>query len=127
MSDKMKMVTGVLVGTAPSEAAAAQVVDRFQSCPYVSLYASSGKTVVGVFGIPESKRWWLEWPEERPEVMGLESAVALLTDRLIAPSPWAQGEVRPCGKAPCGADCGDCPEYRSRCSGCPSTALSADS
>ncbi len=125
MSDNVKAVTGVLLGTASSEARAADIVDRFQSCPYVSLYASSGRTVVGVFGIPESKRWWLEWPETQPEVVGLDTAAVFLADRLIAPSPWTGDEVVACDSAPCGADCGDCPEYRGRCSGCPSTSASA--
>ena len=125
MSDNMKMVTGILVGSASSEARAAEVVDRFQSCPYVSFYASSGITVVGVFGMPVSKRWWLEWPEQRPAVIGLDKAVVFLTDRLIAPSPWALGEVEPSYGTPCRAHCGDCSEYRGRCSGCPSTSMSA--
>jgi len=121
----MKMVTGILLGTASSEARAVDVVDRFNTCPYVVLYASSGNTVVGVFGIPESRRWWLEWPERRPEVMGLDKATLFFTDRLIVPSPWARGEVQRCVKPPCGADCRDCPEYGGRCLECPSTGASA--
>jgi hypothetical protein len=70
-TDPGDMITGVLVGTAPSEAAAAGICDRFSPCPYASMYTCSGKTVVAVFGMPDSKRWWLEWPEEEPEGIGL--------------------------------------------------------
>ena len=126
MPDSMKMVTGILLGTASSEARAVEIVDRFRSCPYVCLYASSGVTVVGVYGIPESKRWWLKWPEKRPEAVGLDNAAVFLTDSLLASSPWMRGEVEPSDETPCRARCADCPEYRGRCSGCPSTAMPVD-
>jgi hypothetical protein len=123
-SDGAKMVTGVLVGTAPSEAVAEEICDRFAPCPYASMYASSGRTVVAVLGMPESKRWWLEWAQERPEVMGLESAAALLAGSLVASSPWTRGEMAPTLEtAPCGADCRACDEYQGRCSGCPVTTF----
>ena len=126
ISEGGKMVTGVLVGTAPSEAVAEEICDRFGACPYACMYACSGKTVVAVLGMPESKRWWLEWPQERPEVMGLQSAAALVAGSLVAPSPWTRGEAAPTlDKAPCGADCRECDEYQQRCSGCPATVFYA--
>jgi hypothetical protein len=124
MSGNEKMVTGVLVGTASCEARALDIVNRFGPCPYVSLFASSGRTVAGVYGIPQSRSWWLEWADERPEVLGLDDAAVLMTERLIAPSPWTQHEVKPCDEPPCGAGCVECPEYRGRCSGCPSICSS---
>ncbi len=119
MASKERMVTGVLVGTAASEARAREIADRFRACPYASLFASSGTAVVGVFGMPESRRWWLEWPEQHPEVMGLESAIAFLADRLVAPSAWTCGEVPESGQAPCGADCSECEKHGQMCAGCP--------
>ncbi len=66
-------IVGILIGEGPSEEA------RSLPCPYCVVYTSSGTTVVGVFSLPEKRRWWLKWIEIHPELAGLTRAEVLFT------------------------------------------------
>lgn len=116
-------LVGVLLGEAPTPARAQRIAEIFQPCPYCVSYSSAGCTVLGVFVIPPDHRWWLEWVAERPEeTLGLKCAEVFFTQRIAASSPWSRGEVKPhLERAPCGADCRECPRYRQGCEGCPAT------
>lgn len=116
-------LVGVLLGCASTSERAAQIVVTYHRCPYCVSYKSAGRMVTGVFSIPPEHRWWLQWVAEAPEeTLGLESATIFFPQAVEALSPWALDEVRPnLEKAPCGADCRQCPRYRKECPGCPAT------
>jgi hypothetical protein len=115
-------VCAVLLGTAPAADKARNLAESLRKCPYVASFTSAGALVIGVYALPETRRWWLTEAEESPQVLSLVKVAVLFTDRIAASSPWTRGEVRPGQQAgPCGADCPSCPLYQHRCEGCPST------
>ena len=115
-------LTAVLLGNAPSTEAAAAIARQMQGCPYVASYRSHGDMVIGVFALPPEKRWWIELPQERPELLGLERVAVFVTEQVHAKSPWTAGAVQATADtAPCGSDCRSCPQYGERCNGCPAT------
>lgn len=112
----------VLVGNAPTAEQAAQFSTQSQHCPYVAHYSSTGRLIVGVFVIPTQKRWWLDIPPQRPELLGMERIEVFFAQDIKATSAWSRGETRPeANNTPCGTDCGACPYYRTQCEGCPVT------
>lgn len=122
MSHKEDPISAILVGNAATREKAEEMARNFQGCPYATLYAATDRLVVGVFAIPASKRWWIEYPQEHPELLGLEEVVVHVTEGIEASSPWTRGTVEPVlSVAPCGAECGECPQYGVRCQGCPAT------
>ena len=125
MSHKEDPMCAILVGNAATCEKAEEIARNSQGCPYATLYVATDRLVVGVFAIPASKRWWIEYPQEHPELLGLEKAVVLVTEGIEASSPWTRGTVEPVlSVAPCGAECGECPQYGDRCQGCPATTHS---
>ena len=126
MAKQGEVVCAVLIGNAESEGKAREFATKSSTCPYVATVTSAGRLVVGVFAMPADKRWWIEVPQDRPELLGLEKVAVFVTDRIEATSLWTRGDVRPDQKiAPCGSDCGTCPELCERCGGCPATITSA--
>ena len=126
MGEQVNALCAVLVGQAASDIDAEGIAANTQGCPYVALYATSDRLVTGIFVLPRDKQWWIELPQERPELLGLESVQVFIADRLEASSPWSAGSVEPeLPIAPCGAGCGQCPHYRTRCDGCPATVFAA--
>lgn len=115
-------ICAVLVGTAPHKAGADHASTWFQHCPYAVTCTSTGRIIVALFCLPPSKRWWLELPQENPELLGLVQLAVFFTDQVDVSSPWSRGAVQPTSQiAPCGTDCDPCPQYRRRCEGCPAT------
>lgn len=122
MSHEEDVLCAVLVGSAASREKAEQIARNSRDCPYVALYTAQDRLVVGVFAIPVSKRLWIEYPQEHPELLGLQAVAVHVTRRITASSPWSRGEVEPVlDEAPCGTDCSSCPQYGARCPGCPAT------
>lgn len=116
-------LVAVLLGYAATSEKAAQIVDTYHRCPYCVSYRGSGRMVTGVFSIPPEHRWWLQWVVDAPEeTLGLEYAAIFYPQAVEAFSPWARGEVQSdLQRAPCGADCQQCPRYGQECDGCPAT------
>ncbi len=122
MSPKKENLCAVIIGNAPTCEKAEEIACRMQNCPYVVLYTASERLVVGVFMIPPGKRWWIEYPGEHPEVLGLEVARIEVMEDMDASNPWIRREVEPVlPVAPCGSDCGQDPLYPDTCRGCPAT------
>lgn len=112
-----KHITGILLGEGPTCEEA-----KSMNCPYCVLYYCSDDTVVGVFSIPLSRRWWLELLEKEPNVAGLTKAEIFFTEKVDTQSPWSLGQViAEMDKAPCGTDCVTCKLYQKECEGCPFT------
>ena len=121
--ERKKPMVGVLLGKAPTPTKSKVIADLYHKCPYCISYASAEKMIMGIFSIPQDHQWWLESVVEHPkETMGLEVAEVFFPKYIEASSPWSRGETKPIQeKAPCGADCQGCPEYRKECKGCPAT------
>jgi hypothetical protein len=122
MSHRRVSISALLVGNAESPRKAAEIAEKMEGCPYVSVYIASERLVVGVFALPATKRWWIEYPAEHPELLGLERAAVFVTKSVETSSPWTKGKVEsslPAG--PCGSVCGRCSQYGDTCDGCPAT------
>lgn len=116
------VICAILIGNAASPNQAQDLASRSRKCPYAAAYTSVGNTVIGVFALPASKRWWIEIPQENPELLGLQKAAVFITNWISVDSPWSKGMVHPLfASAPCGTNYAGCPQYRSRCRGCPAT------
>ena len=116
-------LVGVVLGQADTPLRASEIAAKYARCPYCAYFSSSGKSAMGVFTLPQDRRWWLESIAADPrERLGLKTAEVLETDVLEAASPWTRGEVKPnLHPAPCGVDCRDCICYGEECYGCPAT------
>lgn len=126
MSSEDDQLCAVLVGRAATGEKAEAIARNARGCPYVALYAASGQLVVALFGLPRTKRWWIEYPQDHPELLGLERVAVTVIEDMEAASPWARGAVEPTlSVAPCSTVCGRCPQYRARCEGCPATTYYA--
>ncbi len=117
-------ICAVLLGNAATPALAEAFACDSRGCPYVASYTAIGTAVMGLYVLPAGKRWWIEYPQEHPEVLGLQKAEVFITDRIEASSRWSLGQVEPVLEtAPCGTDCVTCPHYQQRCMGCPATVF----
>jgi hypothetical protein len=122
MSVNEDLICAVLIGNAATREKAEAVARNSRKCPYVASYTATDCLVVGVFALPASKRWWIEYPQEHPELLGLDKVVVPVTTDFEVSSPWTRGVVEPVlSTAPCGTECGECPQYGTRCRGCPAT------
>ena len=83
-------------------------------------YTAKETLVTGVFVLPKEKRWWIEIPRGRPELLGLEHLELFFPERIDASSPWSRGLGRPTlSVAPCDSDCKTCLYYQTQCARCP--------
>jgi hypothetical protein len=113
----------LLLGEAPTEAAAEKIAEVFAGCPYVYFLAAFGRMVVGVFYSDDERAWWLKAVAENPEItLGLVRAAVYVTDRPAFPLRVEPRLSEPYGdRAPCGAYCPECPRYGKDCFGCPAS------
>lgn len=117
-------ICAVLLGNASSEERASQAAANMQGCPYVVQYNAVGKLVTGVFALPAEKRWWIEGPEQEPQLLGMERVRVFITEEIEAESPWLRGELQPVLElTPCESDCRECSYYGKPCSGCPASVF----
>jgi hypothetical protein len=118
----------LLVGEAPSADFAARIAAQYKNCPHVHFIASFGAMLVGVWYLPETKRWWLEFVAENPQVaLGLHRAAVYRTEHPSYPEDAPQRPIPAEGLlAPCGSDCRACdrasPSGDAACGGCPALA-----
>jgi hypothetical protein len=89
--------------------------------------------LVGVWYLPETKRWWLEFVAENPQVaLGLHRAAVYRTEHPSYPEDAPQRPIPAEGLlAPCGSDCRACDHASpsggtargdAACGGCPALA-----
>jgi hypothetical protein len=125
----------LLVGEAPSAEFAARIAAQYKNCPHVHFIASFGAMLVGIWYLPEAKRWWLEFVAENPQVaLGLHRAAVYRTEHPSHPEDAPQRPTVAEGPlAPCGSDCracdhaspsgdtarGDAARGNAACGGCP--------
>ncbi|NHJ31468.1 MAG: hypothetical protein FK732_01270 [Asgard group archaeon] len=84
-----KMFCAMFIGKTKSEIQAAQMTNKYKNCPYVYFIASKHLTVYGIYILPESKKWWLEYIEKFPgkETLGLETIEVHYIDDVKYPNP----------------------------------------
>jgi hypothetical protein len=116
-------IVGILLGESKSVNRAKLIVDTYKECPYCVIYINKDRTVIGVFNFPYDHKWYLEWTLSNPEeTLGLKRVEIFFAKGLRLESSWSLGEVKSVlDKAPCGASCSSCFQYKDRCEGCPST------
>lgn len=122
MNTPLQPLQAFVIGKAASPFAAEQYVSHCQRCPYMAGYTIKGQLVKGVYVIPKTLTWWLDLLQKYPKQVGMENIAVFISEELEADSPWSRGQTSPSlEKSPCGIQCSTCPQYRDRCSGCPST------
>ncbi len=110
-------IVGILIGNGLTSEEV-----ELKNCPFCTLSVRSGDTIAWVFTVPPDHRWWLQFLEEKPQLVRLTQAEVFFTEKVDASSPWTRDEVKPdAPAAPCGADCRTCPCYERQCRGCPAT------
>ena len=116
-------LVGVVLGQADTPLKAAEIAARYVRCPYCASFSSTGRSAMGIFTLPQARRWWLEGIADDPGArLGLRTAEVLETSAIEASSAWTRGEVKPnLHPAPCGVDCRQCMRYGEACDGCPTT------
>jgi hypothetical protein len=103
------------------------VTRHMRDCPHMlaMLPISDGvddqtHRVICVLALPEDKKWWAEMLQESPSLIGARSV-----EVTWSPEAWPKTALLPetvrAGRPPCEADCPKCPQYRTRCKGCPSS------
>ncbi len=118
------MAAYLLIGEAPSAEFAARIAEQYKVCPHVHFIAAFGTMLVGVWYLPETKRWWLEMVAAHPQVsLGLLRAAVYRSERPSYPeAPLRQTSPASGPLAPCGSDCRVCDRAsadEARCPGCP--------
>lgn len=123
MKKKQKSIVGILLGKAHTTAQAKSITKWLLRCIYCVSCSHEGCLVIAVVAIPQPHRWWFESIAEHPkETVGLQRAEVFFAQHIKAASQWSSGRVKPILKrAPCGAECHGCSEYRNRCRGCQAT------
>lgn len=113
----------LLLGEAPTEAAAEKIAEVFADCPYVYFLSAFGRMVVGIFYMEDARAWWLQAVAENPQItLGLVRAAVYVTDRPAFPVRMEPRNAHlPGDRAPCGAYCPECPRYQNPCPGCPAS------
>lgn len=114
----------LLLGEAPNEEAARKIAEIYAPCPFVYFMGAFGKTVVGIYFLPDERSWWLKAIAAEPQAtLGLVRSALYVTDSPAFPAymepriPEEPGEI-----SPCGADCSRCPRYGGECPGCPASS-----
>jgi len=99
------------------------IAEVFRSCPYMVSCSTCGGYVWSHFRLPENHLWWLEATEKDPaSTVGLESIELLFPEKPTGESEFSRGETSPTLEiSPCKSYCPECPLYRTRCEGCPTT------
>jgi hypothetical protein len=122
-TNQVAHLVGVVLGQAETPHRAAEIADRYAGCPYCASLSNKGSSLMGIFTLPQERRWWLEGIADDPGTqLGLQTAEVLETNAIKAASPWSRGEVKPnLHPAPCGSDCRQCDRYGACCVGCPAT------
>ena len=94
---------------------------RMKECPSTIACGTNDVFSYIVFIIPENKKWWLEYPQDHPEVLGAINVKLNLIENLIFPEDFQLRIPKvKSRKAPCGSDCYECPMKKEQnCEGCP--------
>jgi hypothetical protein len=117
------MAAHLLIGEAANPEIAGRIAEQYAGCPYVHFISPFGNSVVGIWYLPESQRWWLELVAEQPMLtLGLQRAAVYRTEHPAFPKSF---EIRQgfdgSERALCGAMCPEC-ERAGACSHCPGCA-----
>ena len=117
-------ICGLMKVTTNSEDTARERAERMRDCPRLLASGTSSNVYYAVFILLHTKRWWLEYPAEHPEVLGAESISVQIIDNLVTPTSFKLKLPKQALElSPCGSDCSKCPMLdRFDCDGCPATA-----
>ncbi|RDE12577.1 MAG: hypothetical protein C4K47_07510 [Candidatus Thorarchaeota archaeon] len=106
----------------PSPEEAERLAQAMSTCPYSIAVGTSGDQFYNILVVPRTKMWWLEYPRDKPDIIGAISVDIATIDNLVSAVRFRQKDARISRKAPCGADCEDCGlRVQFQCRGCPAT------
>jgi len=122
MRNMGKNICGIITSETTSPSEAKKHAEAMKDCPHLILIGTTSNFVHAVYVVPECKKWWLEFPAENPEKIGVEKASVHIVEELTYPVEFSKLPTKKAEKAPCGADCRKC-DLRERydCNGCPAT------
>ena len=116
-----RFICGILCAEMDSSSKARENSNKMKECPRTIACGTDGVFSYTVFIVPEDKKWWLEYPQDHPDVLGAKDVKLNLIKSLIFPEnfqlriPEVKSPV-----APCGSDCHGCPMRKEwNCDGCP--------
>lgn len=100
-----------------------RTLEAMRECPHVVAFLPSRdapECFLGLYALPEDKLWWLEMLVDDPSLIKAESVKVWVLAPGVPEEVWL--DVKPAeGKPPCGSECANCPLYREKCRGCPSS------
>lgn len=116
-----RFICGIIRAEMDSSTKAKKNATMMKECPRTIACGTNDVFSYTVFLIPEDKKWWLEYPQDHPEVLGAKDVKLNLIENLLFPEdfqlriPKIKSHI-----APCGSDCHGCPMRKEwNCEGCP--------
>lgn len=118
--DNERMVSAIMLAEMDNEEEAKENAKKMAHCPRLILSGVTGSTAVMVFVVPHSQRWWLEGPEDSPDLIGAQSVRVVYIEETISRVVRADhAEDKKMDAPPCGSNCAGCPmKERHGCPGC---------
>lgn len=114
------MLSAIMLAEMGSEEEAKENAEKMACCPKAILTGVTGSTAVMVFVVPHSQRWWLEGPEDAPNLIGAQSVRVIYVEQTISRVMRADHtEDMRIDAPPCGSSCVGCPmKEKHGCPGC---------
>ena len=112
-------VCGILMAKMPSANDARNHAKAMQDCPRSLMTGFSGDNYYAVLVVPRNKSWWLQYPQEFPEIIGALDVTVVDVNNVFLQNR-NESTQNNYGSPPCGADCEKCPFRETHsCDGCP--------
>ncbi|MGE5579713.1 MAG: hypothetical protein ACM3WU_06650 [Bacillota bacterium] len=100
-----------------------RILQSMKECPHlVRMMDIEGEPdrILCLYAVPKDKVWWATGQAEDPSVIGAKSARAVVA-AAAHPDVVSLAYYPDRGDVPCRSDCPECPQYRTRCKGCPAS------
>jgi hypothetical protein len=116
-----RFICGIICAEMDSSNKAKKNATMMKDCPRTIACGTNDVFSYTIIIIPEDKKWWLEYPQEHPEVLGAKNVKLNLIENLLFPEDFQLRIPKVKNRtAPCGSDCHGCPMRKEwNCEGCP--------
>ncbi len=114
------MLSAIMLADMGNKEEAKENAGKMAYCPKSIFTGVTGSTAVMVFVVPDFQRWWLEGPEDSPELIGAQSVRVVYVEQTISRVVRADHtEDMKMDAPPCGSSCVNCPmKEKHDCPGC---------
>ncbi|MBD3191488.1 MAG: hypothetical protein GF308_12640 [Candidatus Heimdallarchaeota archaeon] len=118
--DHEKLV-GIIIYDVDSFEQGRKVIDSMKNCPNLLMSGFENNKVYSIYLVPQTKEWWLKWPEENKDNLAVNHVTTIVWDSIIFPEKITFGQNKEkYPEPPCGTDCSNCQlKTRFNCEGCP--------